>query len=86
MFILNSRYNPASPIPSHIYEADDHTCLHLRLEYWNSNEENMTECAIYSEAASLCFYGNAPPIVTGLMAFKALPVDIKAVALLNYLP
>lgn len=73
MFILNSRYNPASPIPSHIYETDDY-------------EENMTECAIYSEAVSLCFYGNAPPIVTGLMAFKALPVDIKAVALLNYLP
>lgn len=62
------------------------TRLHLRLEYWNSNEENMTERAIYSEAVSLCFYGNAPPIVTGLMAFKALPVDIKAVALLNYLP
>lgn len=46
----------------------------------------MTECAIYSEAVTLCFYGNAPPIVRGLMAFKALPVDIKAVAPLNYLP
>lgn len=86
MFILISRQNPFSPFPSHIYETDDHTCLHLRLEYWNNNEENMTECAIYSEAVSLCFYGNAPPIVTGLMAFKTLPVDIKAVAPSNYLP
>lgn len=86
MFILISRQNPSSPFPSHIYETDDHTCLHLRLEYWNNNEENMTECAISSEAVSLCFYGNAPPIVTGLMAFKTLPIDITAVAPLNYLP
>lgn len=46
----------------------------------------MTECAIYTEAVTLCFYGNAPPIVTGMMTFKALPVDIKAAAPLNYLP
>lgn len=37
----------------------------------------MTECAICSKAVALCFYGNTPPLLTGLMAFKALPVDIS---------
>lgn len=46
----------------------------------------MTECAIYSEPVGLCFYGNAPPILKGFMVFKALPVDIKAVAPWNYPP
>lgn len=66
MFIINSMQKPF-PL---IYSAVDHTCLHFRLEYWNNNEGGMTECAIYSEAVALCFYGNTPPIVTGWWCFK----------------
>lgn len=61
-------------------------CLLFSLEYWNHNEGNMTECAISSEAMALCFYGNAPPILTGFMVFKAHPVDMKAVAPWIYPP